>query len=108
MTTIEKMENIDKLMEEYQVNDVYSLIEALEKGNQTKIDELQKTIKDYQQIIRKLNNINIVWIILMLFRNFIVRNVYYLFPNNNQLVYFCNELPIVDGEMTIEYTKTTD
>lgn len=55
MTTIEKIENIDKLMEEYQVNDVYSLIEALEKGNQTKIDELQKTIKDYQQIIRKLN-----------------------------------------------------
>lgn len=55
MTTIEKIENIDKLMGEYQVNDVYSLIEALEKGNQTKIDELQKTIEDYQQIIRKLN-----------------------------------------------------
>ena len=45
MTTIEKIENIDKLMEEYQVNDVYSLIEALKKGNQTKIDELQKNNK---------------------------------------------------------------
>ena len=31
MTTIEKIENIDKLMEEYQVNHVYSLIEALKK-----------------------------------------------------------------------------
>lgn len=30
-------------------------------------------------IDKKLNNINIVWIILMLFRNFIVRNAYYLF-----------------------------
>ena len=54
MTTIEKIENIDKLMEEYQVNDVYSLIEALQKGNQTKTEKLQKKIDELEELITKL------------------------------------------------------
>ena len=54
MTTIEKIENIDKLMEEYQVNDVYSLIEALQKGNQTKTEKLQKRIDKLEELITKL------------------------------------------------------
>ena len=54
MTTIEKIENIDKLMEEYQVNDIYSLIEALKKGNQPEIEKLQKRINELEELITKL------------------------------------------------------
>ena len=54
MTTLEKIENIDKLMEKYKVNDVYSLIETMEKGNQKQIDELQKIIDAYREIIKKI------------------------------------------------------
>lgn len=41
MTTLEKIENIDKLMEQYQVGDVYSLIEKLEEN---------KKPEDYEEI----------------------------------------------------------
>lgn len=63
-----------------------------------KIDE----IVNYKGFIHYKDNQNI------LYKGCLERNVYYLFPNNNQIVYYCNELPIIDGEMTIEYTKTTD
>lgn len=42
MKTLEKIENIDKLMEQYQVGDVYSLIEKLEEN---------KKPEDYAEIV---------------------------------------------------------
>lgn len=47
MTTLEKIENIDKLMEQYQVGDVYSLIEKLQKNQRTEEDETIKSDYDY-------------------------------------------------------------
>lgn len=47
MTTLEKIENIDKLMEQYQVGDVYSLIEKLQENQRTEEDETIKSDYDY-------------------------------------------------------------
>ena len=47
MTTLEKIENIDKLMEQYQVGDVYSLIENLQENQRTEEDETIKSDYDY-------------------------------------------------------------
>lgn len=47
MTTLEKIENIDKLMEQYQVGDVYSLIEKLHENQRTEEDETIKSDYDY-------------------------------------------------------------
>lgn len=44
MTTLEKIENIDKLMEQYQVGDVYSLIEKLQENQRT--EEAETKLKD--------------------------------------------------------------
>lgn len=47
MTTLEKIENIDKLMEQYKVNDVYSLIEELLKNQRTEQDDIIQSEWDY-------------------------------------------------------------
>lgn len=47
MTTLEKIENIDKLMEQYKVNDIYSLIEELLKNQRTEQDDIIQSEWDY-------------------------------------------------------------
>ena len=56
MTTLEKIENIDKLMEQYQVNDVYSLIKELYANQRTKADDEIVSENDYLNgLYEKLN-----------------------------------------------------
>lgn len=47
MTTLEKIENIDKLMEQYQVGDVYSLIEKMQENQKTEQEEALASRCDY-------------------------------------------------------------
>ena len=47
MTTLEKIENIDKLMKQYKVNDIYSLIEELLKNQRTEQDDIIQSEWDY-------------------------------------------------------------
>ena len=53
MTTLEKIENIDKLMSEYGVNDVYSLIEKLVENQRTEEDDSIKCEYDFYKGLYK-------------------------------------------------------
>lgn len=63
-----------------------------------KIDE----IVNYKGFIHYKDDPNIIY------KTCLEMNTYYLFPSENAIVYDCDKIPIDDGEMTIEYTKTTD
>lgn len=54
MTTIEKIERMDELMEKYGVNDVYSLIEVMEKES---YPELAKALEKGKEAKEKLNSL---------------------------------------------------
>lgn len=47
MTTLEKIENINKIMEQYQVGGVYSLIEKLQANQRTEQDDIIASECDY-------------------------------------------------------------
>lgn len=56
MTTVEKIERMDELMEKYGVNDVYSLIEAMEKESYPELARvLQKGTKG-REMLNELRN----------------------------------------------------
>lgn len=54
MTTVEKIERMDELMEKYGVNDVYSLIEAMEKES---YPELAKILNKGLEGTKKFNGL---------------------------------------------------
>ena len=63
MTTVEKLERIDELMEKYEVNDVYSLIEAMEKES---YPELAKVLNKGREGTKKFNELRRLYGITLL------------------------------------------